>query len=177
MNALLEFGQLYGWWVTLILFVAWAIYQERGRILTFVGRRQKMAEDDARADRNFDQATRERLLSNGEYSRELVDRILAMYDTERRERVVLSKQLLSAATATERITVEAIETMKSFVDIARIQADRQNARDAELIEVLNEAKKVMAATWFVLVRLHGAKPSEAPSSLNDVPWGTERGKE
>lgn len=168
MAQLLEFGQRYGWGVVLLVFVAWVCYKERDRLFSLFVSHQQRVEEKAKGNRAFEKRARERLLENGEYSRELVQRILSIYEAERIERRSVSQQLLQAGAAAERVSVQAIEVMRDFVNIARMQADRQTEIVQELVPILEETRKCLSAVWFVLVKLHGISGDEVESLLSET---------
>lgn len=135
----------FGWPTLAVVCLILLVYSQRDKIGDLFVRGARIAEQDRELER--------RRQINGEaYSRELVDRFIRLQEMEREERRSLTRTAIEQAQSTERFSSEAIEVMKEFVDIARLQADRLDVLHRELVPVLRESKGVMDALWFVLVK-------------------------
>jgi hypothetical protein len=139
---------------TIIAVVLLVLYLERKALVGLFRRRQALAVEATQAEMSFEQRAREKLLTNGDYSKELTAKLMAMYQAEREERRTLGQQLLATSQAAERLSSEAIGVMKQFAEIARMQSDRQDQRDGEFCNLLREMQRVLDAVGFVLARLY-----------------------
>lgn len=137
---------------TLILFVLYVLWTERKSILALFSRRQAIAERDAVDDLEFENQVRNRLLTNGDYSKTLTDRIIGMLEAERTERRALSTQVFNQADALRDVSAQAVEVMADFADISRLQCNRLDQITDRIVAILEKQERTQAAIWFVLAK-------------------------
>ena len=113
-------GREFGWLVVLAGLIIYAVWKERDRLLSLVGKRAALAERAKADDLDFDEAIRRQVLNGDNYSRALVDRLFEMYDGERAERRQMVGQVMQQTAATEKMTNTSLDTMLQSVDIIRI---------------------------------------------------------
>jgi len=133
-----ELLRVYGPWGALAIIILWSY---RDRIWALITRRQDRTEQD----RTF---SHKREVNGESYQRELVDRVLTSVDAERDERRELTRITIDTARGAESVASQAVEVMQDFADIARMQADRIQAQNEELIPLIKETKGVVEALWF-----------------------------
>jgi len=164
----------YGPPVVIVAFVLYVLYKERGQILALFHRRQALVEKRETEDLTFESKAREKLLANGDYSRDLVDRLLdvhksqmdrimLLYESERQTNRTLSSELLDAQASS--VSVQMIEVIQDIANVIRIQADRaEEARQAHAAAYA-EAVATNSALLVVLNRLYGVNRSDVAEVL------------
>lgn len=142
-----------GVWTIVAVALA-VVYLERKRLLGLFGNHTRQRLQERQSDQAFDDQLRQQLLESSEYNRELVNRFVSLYNTERDERRALMQQLICVTGSTEKVATQAVEVMQDFADISRLQADRLTARDQEMCEVLRELRQTTEGIGFVLTQLY-----------------------
>jgi len=135
---------------TLIALLAYAIYKERGRIFGLFERRADASRERDKADLHFDELARQKVLRDGDYSHELMQFFLQIFETERMERRSVIREAMDQTGTTRHLADEAITVMKDFADIARRMVDHQDRRDVELLKI----EETLRAVGFVLAKLY-----------------------
>lgn len=165
----MEFWDLakeFGGWAAFVLYI---LYTQRERIFALFDRHARLHERDREQDLAFEDQTRQRLLNGDTQLR----RILQSEQVERR---ALTRTAIEQARTAEHLASQAVEVMKDFADIARLQTDRLDKLTTEIMPVLREVKGVMDALWFILVRNVQRSNDEYAEQLIEKATKGERGE-
>jgi len=146
----LEAANEFGWIVAIIIMVVLSQKEKIGNVLS---RRLDVGVKGVEADLQFQEALKERLLQNGQYSRELIERSLQQVETEREERRAANSLVLEQAGTTKVLAAQAIEVMQDFADVARMSANGQGKHAMELQATLGELNTTMGGIGFLLAQL------------------------
>jgi hypothetical protein len=136
---------------TIISVLVFILYAERKSLLAMVSRR---------AAEKVKQT-----LSNGEYSKGLVETLVQtlkdqredferLVEIERAERRSLSMQVQVQISETQRMATTTIEIMKDFVDIARMSVDKQDQLTSKVTEIMEGVCQILNGIGFVLAQLY-----------------------
>jgi|GEM_PF-3855934 len=141
----------FGPWLALVAMVVWS---QRDKLVALFARRATVGIARDESDLRFDEEARKKVLQNGEYSRSLVEKFLEQLRTEQMERRSANKAVLEQARTTEHLATQAVSVMQDFADIARVQADRQDALLRDVTAALQATERTVAAVGFVLARVY-----------------------
>lgn len=191
MEAIREFVSNPGFWslVGVVVFIVW---QKWDSIIAFLKGKQAHAQELEReeheSDIAFERELKAKTLRNGEWSKELVDQFLTLLRQSEQERQSATKQLVeqSAASArqVENITQQALDRMKEMVEVVRLQGDRNDARDRQVIRAIEAStaqggkiEGLLSALWYVLVQGYKAKSPEGARALVEHAEKADAGEE
>lgn len=134
---------------TVAAFVLYVLYKEWPRIVSIFQKRADLSVARDEADIHFDAQARRKLLENEDFSRELVNRMLAMLETERHERRVAVGDVVEQAKTGQMLATQAVAVMQDFVEIARTMVQQQNGQVQHVARTLDAVGFVLARLYFV----------------------------
>jgi len=168
MPGFMELANRFGLIVAIVIALAWGAWLLRDKWISFLGRRLALGEKEREKEIAFEDASRLRLLNVDDYSRGLVDRLFEMHECSETERRQMVAQVMQQTANTEKLVNTALDTMLQSVDIIRIFGNKvTEALDRNTVSD-NELSKVLAANWFVLTKLYGARGGDVQAALHEL---------
>lgn len=140
--------------MSIICMIALALFYERKAIIAWLRKRQESQEE--REDRFWEEE-----VGDTTYARSMVERTLATMEaqqeayqnlltSEKTERKAKNGLILDQTRATQEMTTAAVEVMKDFADVARLQSNHMG----DIASVLENVKEILSGVGFVLARLY-----------------------
>lgn len=151
----------WGPWVALAIFIIIQKWDSiMASIMTLIGRRQDIVENEVKAERSFDQKARNGLIESTKRNWEQQEWQRRQLEAAWRKIVMQADLAIERSAATERMIGSLVEVMKSAAEISRSQGARvtsaiseQSRIQEQQVEAIKETNKFLSANWFALANL------------------------